>query len=131
MTNGRDKGIVEINGNKYVVCPEGAFIDFEGNLRGFLCGDIVHECQMEEEDNFIDTLVSKANAKRAESETKAALVEPIIITAAIASAAIAIYEARRQAKEAEEEARLAEARAAEMQRRLEEARARHESERNG
>jgi 6-phosphogluconate dehydrogenase len=127
MTDERDKGIVEINGKEYVICPEGAFIDLDGNLCGFLCGDIVHECQMEEEgDNLVDTIVSTAEKKKAGEGTKAALVELVVITAVAITAIIGVVNARKQGREqvrdAEAEADEAEARAADMQRRLDERR---------
>lgn len=121
MTNGRDKGIVEINGREYVVCPKGAFIDLDGNLCGFLCGDIVRECQLEEEEsNLIDSLVS-AETKRLGEGTKAALVEVVIGAAVVivVGAIILPY------LTGDMEADAAERQAEKMQKRLEEARKRH------
>lgn len=138
------KGSVEINGKEYVVGPGGVFVDLDGNVCGFLGGDIVRECQLEEEgENFVDTLVGTLTKKEEEEGAKGlrrgigrrgmaftplqylAMAETTVVAGLVATA---IHEGR-EAEKAYERQVEAEYRAKEMERRVQEARERHRKKR--
>jgi|GEM_PF-5867273 len=132
------KELVTIEGTEYVVAPNGALFDDDGNVCGFLGADVVGG-----DDNFIDSLMTslheqtegEAGAKGRLAVGMAARRAGMAFTApqyvalgagALGAASIANAAKEYMAKEAAEaEADRAEARAAEMQRRVEAHRRRH------
>jgi len=139
---------VTINGTTYVVAPGGVLADLDGNLCGFVGGDIVKAAGIADDTpNFSDTLVgafaqrmtadgAKGNWAARGLRAGIALTAPEMVAVglgaagamALADAAGRAYNMERDERELikdENEANEAEARARETERRVREARSRH------